>query len=230
LLACGCHFDVAGVGGSPVGGQSGDANGPVGGEDAGVGRGGAADLAPLEGLLSVTVMPAPAMADLTALGTVDWAHWGHQSAGDFDHRSGVDLLPDRKMVNSLGPSQYGDNFTGFGWSDGTPHASALNTTTGVFNVGIGTGFELPVPADTTARTLWLYVGGYRAEGTLALSLSDDSAPARTDQQADGGGPFTRLYRIQFRAATPGQTLLVRWTESWDYGLGNVALQAAALAN
>ena len=38
----------------PSAGTSGDANGAVGGEDAGVGSGGAANLAPLDGLLSVT--------------------------------------------------------------------------------------------------------------------------------------------------------------------------------
>jgi hypothetical protein len=234
VFAVGCEFAVDRVGGGPTQASDDLGAGDLGDSDLTGSDGPASmpDLAQADatgtGLLTVAYAAAPPMADLTALGTVDWAHWGFTSAIDFDHKVGVGILPNRKLINTATPVQYGDNFTGFSWTDGTPHMTATNSTTGIFTFGLGTGFELDVPADTASHTLRLFVGGYRAEGTLDVSLSDGSAPGRTDKQSSMTGPFGAFYTIQFRAASSSQKLIVKWTESLDYSGGNVTLQAAAL--
>ena len=46
---------------------------------------------------------------------------------------------------------------------------------GIYVVGQDNGFEFSVPADTTARTLKVYVGAYNAGMKFDASLSDSSA-------------------------------------------------------
>jgi hypothetical protein len=111
-----------------------------------------------------------------------------------------------------------------------PTASATNTPTGLYKIGTGTGFQLTLPADTTLRTLRLYVGLWDAQGRLEVTLSDSSAPALTDtslinQTATSNG----LYTLTYQAASAGQTLTIRWTVEASFNsYGNVTLQAATL--
>jgi len=89
-----------------------------------------------------------------------------------------------------------------------------------------------VSADTTLRTLKLYVGVWSALGKLEVSLSDGSAPAWTDNSVqNSSGISNALYTIHFRAASAGQTLVVKWTSQtlFNPASGNVTLQAATLA-
>jgi hypothetical protein len=237
LFAVACSFDVTAVGGavSIDGSDPHDGSAPLdldAPDRADAKLPPTLDLSPDDlsgtGLLSVSYGESPTMVDLTALGTDDWAHWGLTSATDFDHKLGGTRLPDRMLLGALGASQYGDNLTGFTWSNGAPHATASNSTTGIFTFGLGTGFELDVPADNTTRQLLLFVGGYHAEGSLKVSLSDQSATDYKDKEANTGGAFSGLYTIRYRAASSGQKMVVTWVESFDYAGGNVTLQAAAL--
>ena len=45
---------------------------------------------------------------------------------------------------------------------------------------VGNGFEITVPADTTTKTLKLYVGVWFTQDKLKATLSDASAPAYVD--------------------------------------------------
>lgn len=98
---------------------------------------------------------------------------------------------------------------------------------------MGSGFQITVPADTTQKTLQVFVGAFAARGELKASLSDGSAPQFTSSFAQTvnnstngpGGVFT----LNFAAGSPGQTLIVQWVVAQDYSLSaNVTLQAAAL--
>jgi hypothetical protein len=97
----------------------------------------------------------------------------------------------------------------------------------VFVQGAGSGFKLTVPADTTARTLTVYVGGYVSGGQLVAHLSDGSAPDYVNAAfSSATGSYDAVYTITYTAASAGQQLVVSWTQTTAGG--NVTLQAAAL--
>jgi len=183
------------------------------------------------GQLSGSLTAAPVNVDLTAQGALDWAHWGLTSASSFDHRAGV-----TQQISNFSPigggtlSRQQVSPTSYSWSNGTPTASATNTPTGVYKVGTGSGFEVTVPADTTSRTLKLYIGLWDAQGKLEATLSDGSAASYVDttlinQTATSNG----LYTLTYQAGSAGQTLRIRWTVQASFNsFGNVTLQAAAL--
>jgi len=192
------------------------------------------------GVLSGAKTPIPAGADinLTAAGPLDWVHWGLYTPTSLDRKSGV--TPQIGDWTVIGPSnaftaayQFSDNANGYSWSDGTPTASVTNTTSGVWAYGvpnIGTGFELSVPADTTTRTLKVYVGAFAAKGRFEASLSDMSAAGYLDTSLSNirNGP-SAIYALQYAANSAGQTLTIRFTVEQIFGpAGNVTLQAAAL--
>ncbi|MGH9959418.1 MAG: hypothetical protein ACREBC_20215 [Pyrinomonadaceae bacterium] len=129
-------------------------------------------------------------------------------------------------------SWFADCPTTFSWTDGTPTLNVSNTPTGINTNGVvGNGFEITVPADTTARILKLYVGVWFTRGKLEATLSDASAPAFVDTSLNNnGGASFGLYTINFKAGSTGQTLKIRYTIQIQYFSphGNVAWEAATL--
>ena len=93
--------------------------------------------------------------------------------------------------------------------------------------GTSNGFLITVPADTTTRTLNLYVGGSNSRGMLTAQLSDGSAPDFVDTGFSSTGQYDVVYTLNYHAASAGQQLTVVWT--LFSGAGNVTLQGAALA-
>jgi hypothetical protein len=184
------------------------------------------------------------VVNLSSLGSLDWVHWGLYTEASLNRKAGVTpRIGDFATVVPAGNSnafvfayQYGDNYNGYSWSDGTPVATVTNTTTGVWAYGIpnlGTGFEFTVPADTTPRILKVYVGAYAGKGLFEASLSDKSATAYTNASLNnvGGSGPGGVYTLTYAAASAGQTLKIRWTLSIAYRPdGNVTLQAAALSS
>jgi hypothetical protein len=180
---------------------------------------------------------APANAvDLSQEGSNDWAHWGLTSVSSFNHKSGVTQqisnytrIGGGTLGRAAGTSSV---FPQYSWVGGTPTASALNTPSSIYITGAGNGFELTVAADTTERTLRLYVGVWAATGRLEASLSDSSAAAyvNTGLAHGGSGATARgVYTLVYRAASSGQVLRVRWRSlSVIFSSGNVVLQAASL--
>src|SRR5438552_8247615 len=188
---------------------------------------------------SFSSIPRGTIVNLSAAGPVDWVHWGLYTDTSVDRKAGVTpLISNFKVIYSSGDSnayayvyQFSDNYNGYSWSDGTPTASVTNTTTGVWAYGIpplDSGFEISAPADTTLRTLKVYVGAFAAQGLFVASLSDGSAPSYVISSLFNtlNGP-SAVYSIQYAANSPGQTLTVRWTLlRFDRPSGNVTLQAA----
>jgi hypothetical protein len=189
----------------------------------------------------VTFAPVPqgTNVDLTAEGKSDWVHWGLFTESSLNRKAGVPpLITDFTVQVPTGGSavvfQYADNFNGYSWADGFPEASATNTPTGVWAYGIprlGSGFMFAVPADTTPRTLKVYVGVFAGGGTFETWLSDNSAPIYVDTTLTNpsNGPGG-VYTIEFSADSPGQLLMVRWTLTSQHDpTANVTLQAATLS-
>ena len=93
--------------------------------------------------------------------------------------------------------------------------------------GPGTGFRVDVPADTTTRTVQVYVGGNASTGRMTAHLSDGSSPDYVDASLAAAGVFDGVYTIVYRAGSAGQTLQLSWVQL--SGGGYVSLQGVALA-
>lgn len=185
-------------------------------------------------------IPAGSVINLTSEGEVDWVHWGLYTETSLNRKANVaPQISDFALLDATNGFayvyQFGDNANGYSWSDGTPIASVTNTTTGVWAYGtplIGSGFQIAAPADTGTRTLKVYVGAFKARGSLEAHLSDGSAPAYVNSSLFNmrNGP-SAVYTITYSAASAGQQLIVRWTLLTPAGAdGNVTLQAAALTS
>ena len=184
------------------------------------------------GSLSGTVAAPPAAVDLTTEGTSDWTHWGLATNTSFDWKgSGGRQISNFAAVGTNAVQQYGDNFTAFSWSDGIPTLSSPGTTTGIFITGLGNGFSLSAPADTTSRTLRVYVGGYGAQGLFEAYLSDlSTAPYLDNSVSSTYCNDYAVYTLDYAAASAGQSLTIvyRTLNLFDYDYGNVTLQSATL--
>jgi hypothetical protein len=98
---------------------------------------------------------------------------------------------------------------------------------------LGTGFSFTVPADTTSRTVKVWVAQNRAGGQLTATLSDGSAAPFSDSFNVGGADFVgSVYTLTYQAASAGQTLTVSWVENADncveFRCDNVSIHAVAL--
>ncbi|RKT47467.1 glucose/sorbosone dehydrogenase [Thiocapsa rosea] len=191
---------------------------------------------------SVTVLPADpgdaqldplltvpsGTANLSTEGSGDWVHWGLISAASVTAKAGVTAQIPRTL-GVIGGSALRFNDTGprlrYAWTDGTPTASAT-TGAGLYIGGLGKGYTLTVPADTDARTLVVYLGGYKTRGRIEVTLSDGSVAPYVQTVEDLATAFDRRLAVTYRAAGPGQTLTLRYLQ--DRSGGNVTFQAAAL--
>ena len=183
------------------------------------------------GTLAVSGAQPPANLSLSTEGTADWTHWGLTSATSFDRKSGVtQQIGNYTQLGTGSVFQYGDNPNLFSWSGGTPTASATNTASGIYIIGANNGFQITAPADTTTRTLKIYVGLWSAGGKFEASLSDGSAPAFVDTSlANSSATSTRVYTLSYSAGSSGQALTVKWTVNTTFNAwSNVTLQAATL--
>src|SRR5688572_5653946 len=204
---------------------------------------GSMDAASLDG--NFVSIPRNSVINLSEVGSVDWVHWGLHTATSLNRKSGVAprignfrAVTDSENTNAFAVAyQFADNYNGYSWIDGTPEPRVTNTTTGVWCYGIpaiGTGFEFFVPADTTPRTLKVYVGAFAARGRFEATLSDASVAAYVDnslvnQTGTGNGP-SGTYTLNYSAASSGETLRIRWTVQLGFrASANVTLQAAAMS-
>jgi hypothetical protein len=187
---------------------------------------------PITGALNGTTATAPATANLTAEGTLDWAHWGLNVATDFDDKEGGgNQISNITLIgpSQNGPFQYGNALVAYSWSDGTPDTTAAGTTTGVYFNDFDNGYQITVPADTTKRILRVYAGGWNTTVHFGASLSDESAPPYIDESLVTGpnDQAVDVYTIDYAAASAGQTLTVT-VYNLTYG-GNCTLMAATLS-
>jgi hypothetical protein len=129
-------------------------------------------------------------------------------------------------------ARYADNPTAFNWSDGTPTASASDSRTGIFfDLDVGEGISLSVPADTTEKTLKVYLGAFSGKARFHAELNDGSGLS-ADVFLDNPNetPIIRVITLNFGAAAAAN-LNIEYTLDTDSGDpdANITLQAATLA-
>ena len=201
---------------------------------------------------SVVVDPPVTPVDLTARGTTDWAIWGYAAGG-----TSTSLAPDTRKaggsaisdltnidpapsVQLRGLGQFANPPFLFDWTDGNSPNSDTNATGGLQHNGepqdlstLGKGFAFDVPADTSPRTLTVYVATNRADGELTATLSDGSASAFSDTLVQAVDLRSGVYTITYAAASANQTLHVSWVETVDncvqFRCDNAAIYAVALS-
>jgi len=178
---------------------------------------------------TVTSFGSDFSADLTALGSEDWAYWDGGSLARTDTKNGPSSISDLSLIGSPTPSDFGGRYKGlYTWSDGTNNLNSPPNQYGMTQAspgGINEGFHLTVPADTTPRKLVLYTGSHAATGQLTATLSDGSAPMFVNSQS---ADAVHSYGIYYQAGSGGQTLTLDWIKTAGGG-GNILVQAAALA-
>jgi hypothetical protein len=187
-------------------------------------------------ILTGSVAPPPASINLTTEGAIDWIHWGLSAATDVNRKiTGLSQISNFTTVGSgTNVVRLTNSASKSSWIDGSPTLTATNTPGGVYvnNFdGPGRGFIFTVPADLLQRVLRVYIGEFSASGTLQATLSDSSAPAYS-QVLTGAADQTvqGVYTLNFAAASLGQTLTVKWTETTDLGTAdNITMQAATLS-
>lgn len=188
----------------------------------------------------VTLAPN-SIINLTVNGTLDWVHWGLYTETSVNQKFGV-----QSQISALVPLaapgsnsflvvyQVTDLAHGYSWTDGKPERRVDDTHTGVWAYGvpaIGTGFEFTVPADSTMRTLKVYLGLFAARGQMEATLSDGSAPPYVNSTLSSHADSTnRMYTFNYAAGSPGQSLRIRWTLVQGFSpVANVTMHAAALS-
>ena len=165
--------------------------------------------------------------DLTSEGATDWAHIGRGGFTGFDHKAGVGYLIGNFTVFGTGTVSADTNdLRACSWSDGSPTASVSGDKTVEQITGSGSGFQLTALADTTPRTLTVYVGGADTGGKLLAHLSDGSAPNFVETRAVTAGRYDVAYTLTYHAGSAGQVLYVKWHQS--VGTGSVSLAGATL--
>ena len=84
-----------------------------------------------------------------------------------------------------------------------------------------------VPADTTLRTLKVYLGGYITTSKVVATLSDGSAAPYVATFGDLSTVYARIVIIKYRAAASGQKLTFKHTLAG--GTNNINVQAVTLS-
>jgi fibronectin type 3 domain-containing protein len=189
-----------------------------------------ASTTPAAGTLAASEAAPAANTDLTALGTGDWYHWGDGSATDPQHKAGVANPIDYTYIGtSPFLSYFGDSPNTFSWTDGTPTAATSYDANGIYSGGVGQGFQLVLPADTDARTVELFVGVFKAAGTLTATLSDGSVATYSDSSlSNPTGTSNGVYTLTYKADSDNQTLTLQWVEKTNFSGGNITLEAMSL--
>ncbi len=186
--------------------------------------------------LGGTLAPTNSSVNLSAEGGVDWVHWGRSTSADVSRKAGV--ATQIGALTSIDGTRFGrfsnTSRPAYTWSDGTPTASAT-TNAGLVLSGAGRGYALTVPAGTEARTLVVYVGGWKSDARLDVSLSDGSAApysvtvSHLDSLRDD---YDARLVVTYQAASNGQTLNLRYVQTSSIGTVNfmaASLQGVSLA-
>src|SRR3989442_15823594 len=100
--------------------------------------------------------PSPDSVDLSAEGTVDWAHWGYTNKDTFNHKSsGGSQISALGMFNegasgtATNKARLTDSHSVFKWSDGNVNTTVTDGHYGVYTRnfdGPRRGFVFTVPA------------------------------------------------------------------------------------
>lgn len=182
-------------------------------------------------LFNVTHLSPPGTVDLTNEGQLDWVQWGRNGTGGDNHKANIaSQIGSYAVVGGGTPRLFLNSPTTYTWSDGTPRANMSGTNNVVAVGGSGNGFQLTIPANTTARTLRIYVGVLHAQASFTAALSEKNSMIYSDtpQNSSTTSMTNIVYVIRFEATSATQNLTVSLVLSHSYGAGLITLQAASL--
>lgn len=159
---------------------------------------------------------------------IDWVHLGLSgSGGGFDRKNGGSLISSLTVIGPDAAEQYSGCIDHFTWTNGQVTSTTADACSGLGVTRVGDAFQFTVPADTTPKTLRIYLGSQGATGTLQASLSDYSAVPYSDTTVLSDGIVAGTYSIDFRATAPGQTLTVTYTAT-NVEYGGILFEGIAL--
>lgn len=205
-----------------------------------------ADAALLSGTVD-TSTDGTASADLTALGTVDWAIWANTASGNvtpypirYSKAGGTAGFSSIAPVGA-GASTRGGNTatTAFSFSDGTAPTTSLSSTSTlglIFNSGletVGNGVQFTVGGDVnTERQIRVWGAGFDGRGTFVASLNGAPDVTLLSQTYASNNPkLNTLFTINYKPDNPTDLLTLRYTLTTN-GTGSnahVGFQAAAVS-
>jgi hypothetical protein len=178
--------------------------------------------------------------DLSMLGVTDWAHWGLNGVGGFNHKlSGNFVISDFKQIGTatlknLSATQLIDPLS---WSNGAPVSTANMVTTVQYidtDQSSGDGFEVNIRADMSKQRLTLFVGTWCVRAHLTAKLDEVNGVQVVDAPWDVARASSEIsrYQVDFQSASVNRTLTVSFVVDFNYcttgDLGELWLVAAAL--
>ncbi|MDB4936654.1 MAG: hypothetical protein JWP87_3626 [Labilithrix sp.] len=169
--------------------------------------------------------------DLTALGGLDWEQWrqGRVSrCAPCAQRIGT-------LVTAAPLVSYTDDPRRFKWTNGTPVATG-SVTEGIYIVGVGHHFDLPIDATPTPSVLSVQVDTFYAGATFSAQIDGVGLGAKQVVIPPLKGPVLYAINVHFYAPA-GSSLHVAWSMTADLLDGvpdagdtaNIAIIAATLA-
>jgi hypothetical protein len=164
--------------------------------------------------------------DLSAEGSLDWAHWGNGGILGYEQKAPLAALISPYSIIGTGPVYGYGGGVAFSWTNGTPTPTLL-TGAGIYINGAGNGFALEVPASTSERVFSFYSGVFMSTLHVEAAMSDNSAPIFIDESFSGWASTVRRYSIRYSSPNDGAVLKVRF---WDLIGANITLVAASLNN
>ena len=157
--------------------------------------------------LSVTITDSNAAVDLPSVGTTDWRRWS-------TNLTGTTKAGQISTANLLGGTlrTYADDIR------------IIGDRRGVYVAGNNTGFQFTAPADTSSRTLTAYVGCWNTTARVTVTLPGATTFTQNHVCVEEA---SLVVRISYRGDSAGVVTVQH--RQVVTGIGNVNLQAAALA-
>jgi hypothetical protein len=159
--------------------------------------------------------------DLTAMGTRDWAHWGHDTVDAFNRKKDVALIT---KGTRTGGASFESLVFHFSWTNGTPILTMPDSKRGLQFSNNGEGVTFLVKGDPFLEsTLDIWCGSTGGNASITGTLTDATTGSST---ATISPTAAYVVTFKFRPATAAGSLKVEFkkTDNLSYS----SLNAAAL--
>jgi Tfp pilus assembly protein PilX len=159
-----------------------------------------------------TVAAGLSEVNLTTEGQFDWAEYGLDPFDDM--KTGGGKISNYSQIGSTA-AKTTTGQTMFDWTNGAPTLSVNQTTSILYMTGVGNGFSITAPADTTVRTLRIYMGVWYGRAQVTATLSDGSTKAYSNTAIKTTGksatPISGTYTFVYSASKANKVLTVNVT-------------------
>ena len=170
-----------------------------------------------------------AAVNLTREGSADWVHFGATTVRKANSPAQIGFA----RLGNAPVRAAGSTFAKYSWRDGMQMANG-SARGGLAVSGVGNGFTLSAPADSTTRTLRVYVGaqvaGASPDAFRRCSATAAAPVFLVDSSLESGSRATTgVFTFVYRASRPGQQIKVSYITARAYGAAaGAVLEAATL--